>query len=103
MGHEEAEEKLWNYFLEGKNAIDELLEDLGQSERKTECLEIYRNHMPDITLYDGAGDCIRELKEAGIKIGIITDGRVNGQKNKIAALGLDKIADDIITRRPAPP
>ena len=96
LGHEEAEEKLWNYFLEGKNAFDELLEDLGQSERKTECLEIYRNHMPDITLYDGAGDCIRELKEAGIKIGIITDGRVNGQKNKIAALGLDKIADDII-------
>lgn len=96
LGYEEAEEKLWNYFLEGKNAIDELLEELGQSDRKTECLETYRNHMPDIALYDGVGDCIRELKKAGIKIGIITDGRVNGQKNKIAALGLDKITDDII-------
>lgn len=96
LGYEEAEEKLWNYFLEGKNAIDELLDELGQQERKAECLEAYRNHMPDIAFYDRVGDCIRELKNLDIKIGIITDGRVNGQKNKIAALGLDKITDDII-------
>ena len=96
LGNKEAEEKLWNFFLEGKNAIDELLEESGQPDRKTECLEVYRNHMPDISLYDGVDGCIRELKNAGIKIGIITDGRVNGQKNKLAALGLAEIVDDII-------
>lgn len=31
-----------------------------------------------------------------IKIGIITDGRVSGQKKKLQALGLDKLVDDII-------
>ena len=31
-----------------------------------------------------------------IKVGIITDGRVSGQKRKIQALGLDKLIDDII-------
>ena len=96
LNNEGAEEKLWNFFLEGKNAIDELLEEFGQTERKTECLEIYRNHIPDISLYDGVYDCIKQLKSAGIKIGIITDGRVNGQKNKIEALGLSNLADDII-------
>ena len=36
------------------------------------------------------------LKSKGIKVGIITDGRVSGQKRKIQALGLDRLIDDII-------
>ena len=39
---------------------------------------------------------LKELKQRNIKIGIITDGRVDGQNNKIAALGLRDIVDDII-------
>lgn len=39
---------------------------------------------------------IENLKSKCIKVGIITDGRVSGQKNKIQALGLDKLVDDII-------
>ena len=91
-----AEEKLWTYFLEGKYAIDELLNETGQANKKQECLDIYRCHMPDLTLYDGVRDLFEKLKARGIKIGIITDGRVNGQKNKITALGLDELTDDII-------
>ena len=90
------EKKLWNYFTEGKNAIDELLSELGQQEKKQECLDIYRNHMPKINLYDGARELIETLKAKEIKVGIITDGRVNGQKNKITALGLNEIVNDII-------
>lgn len=90
------EEKLWNYFLEGKNAIDELLNEIGQPEKKQECLDIYRNHIPEIDLYDGVRNLIEKIKNAGIKVGIITDGRVNGQKNKIMALGLDSLMDDIL-------
>lgn len=37
---------------------------------------------------------IGELKNRGIKIGIITDGRPEGQRNKITALGLT--VDDVI-------
>lgn len=36
------------------------------------------------------------IEKTGKKIGIITDGRVEGQKNKIVALGLNNIVDDII-------
>lgn len=93
---QKAQEKLWAYFLDGKNAIDELLNELGLLQKKAECLDVYRNHMPDISLYEGAADLIKKLKARGIKTGIITDGRVNGQKNKIEALGLGRLVDDII-------
>ena len=64
--------------------------------RKEECLEAYREQIPEIMLYDGVVDLILELKSRGIKVGIITDGRVSGQKRKLQALGLDKLIDDII-------
>ena len=96
LGDESLADKLWAYFENGKPAIDELLNELGFLDRKDECLEVYREQMPEITLYDGAVDIIEDLKAKGIKVGIITDGRVSGQKRKLQALGLDKLIDDII-------
>lgn len=88
------EEKLWGYFEAGKPAIDELLRELGQEPDKDVVVEVYRSHKPDIHLYPGVVEMIGELKARGIKIGIITDGRPEGQRNKIEALGLD--VDDVI-------
>lgn len=96
LGDETLADRLWTYFENGKPAIDELLNELGCVEKKAECLEAYREQIPEITLYDGVTELIQELKSKGIKVGIITDGRVSGQKKKLAALGLDKLADDII-------
>lgn len=96
LGDEGLADRLWTYFESGKPAIDELLNELGCVEKKAECLEAYREQIPEITLYDGVTELIQELKSKGIKVGIITDGRVSGQKKKLAALGLDKLADDII-------
>lgn len=96
LGEEALADRLWTYFENGKPAIDELLNELGCIGRKEECLEAYREQIPEITLYDGVVDLILELKRKGIKVGIITDGRVSGQKRKLQALGLDKLLDDII-------
>ena len=52
--------------------------------------------MPEIELYDGVRNLILNLKKKGIKVGIITDGRPEGQHNKIIALGLDDLVEDII-------
>lgn len=92
------EEKLWLYFEAGKPAIDELLKELGREREKENVLKIYRFHKPDIHLYSNVIGMIENLKEKGIKVGIITDGRPEGQKNKIAALGLSELInkDDII-------
>lgn len=96
LGDKSAEECLWNYFLNGENAIDKYLKETGKEERKNACLNIYRSHIPQISLYNGVRDLIYELKMKEIKIGIITDGRVDGQKNKIQVLGLERLVDDII-------
>lgn len=96
IGDKNAEAKLWNYFEQGLPAIDEYLKETGKESLKEEALKIYRGHKPEIQLYAGAGELINDLKSKGIKVGIITDGRVEGQKNKITALGLDGLVDDII-------
>ena len=96
LGALDAEVKLWEYFCQKNPAVDLYLEERGLMEKKEHCLKTYREQMADITLYDGIVDMLSALKAKGIKLGIITDGRVEGQKNKIKALGLEKIIDDII-------
>ena len=96
LGKSEIEAKLWKYFKQGKPAIDGCLKELDLLNKKDECLFVYRTQLPDITLYDGVIELIEELKSKGIKVGIITDGRPEGQKNKIKALGLEKVIDDVI-------
>ena len=88
------EEKLWSFFEAGKPAIDELLKELGRENEKAEVLKVYRFHKPVIHLYPGVAEMIEEMKAKGIKVGIITDGRPEGQRNKLDALGLD--VDDVI-------
>lgn len=90
------DEKLWQYFEDNKIAITELLRKEGRMEEEKKCLEIYRNHMPDIHLYSGVVEMMNNLKSQGFKIGIITDGRPKGQRNKLKVLGLESLVDDII-------
>ena len=47
-------------------------------------------------MYDGVKEMLENLHQRGIRTGIITDGRPEGQRNKIEALGLEKMVDDII-------
>lgn len=96
LGRDDAADRLWQYFEEGKPAIDEYLKEIGLEDKKADCLNIYRNQEPEITLYDGVVEKIKELKEKNIKVGIITDGRPEGQRAKIKALGLDELIEEII-------
>jgi len=95
---ENAERKLWRFFLEKKPAIDEVLsmEGIYTEEIHQRCLEVYRLHEPDIHLYDGVMEILTKLKNNGYKLGIITDGRSEGQRAKIQVLGLGKYMDHII-------
>ena len=95
---EDAEKKLWKAFENGQPAIDTVLKDEGcyTEELKDICLNAYRNHKPIIYLYDGVKELLEELRVKGVKTGIITDGRPEGQKAKIKALGLEPLVDEII-------
>ncbi len=89
-------DKLWQYFQAGKPAIDELIKEFGREITEKTALEVYRRHKPKIHLYDGVKEMLENLRQRGIRTGIITDGRPEGQRNKIEALGLDNMVDDII-------
>lgn len=95
---ENAERKLWRFFLEKKPAIDEVLsmECIYTEEIRQGCLVAYRLHEPDIHLYDGVMEILTKLRSDGYKLGIITDGRPEGQRAKIRVLGLGKYMDHII-------
>ena len=80
-------------FKEGKPAIDTVLDSLNKMDVKDECVSIYRNHIPTIKPYDGVLEMIKTLKDKGIFVGIITDGRPKGQRAKLDVLKLpvDKV------------
>lgn len=94
----DMENKLWRAFTEKKPAIDEVLkaEGLFSEELKQKCMDIYRSHEPKIKLYNGMEDVLRQMKSLDLKIGIITDGRPEGQRAKIKALCLETYVDHIV-------
>lgn len=95
---ESVEQKLWAAFESGRAAIDEVLKTEGifTEQLKEKCLQEYRWHIPTIVLYDCVVDILRELTNRNIRIGIITDGRPEGQRAKIKALQLEKYMEYII-------
>lgn len=56
----------------------------------------YRGHFPDVQFYNDVLPCLQELKSAGIKTGIITDGYAIAQRQKLIAVEADKYFDEII-------
>lgn len=90
------EKQLWDYFIDGKPAIDELLKDIGRENEKSDVLSLYRAHKPNIRLYSGVPYLLETLKKRGYKVGIITDGRSEGQRNKLKALNIEHL-DFIVT------
>jgi len=111
---ENINEMLNNLFNESsKNVFNRLLDSLKikyTNDDIAEFVGVYRNHKPDIALYGDVIDCISALKAAGKKVGIITDGFVSTQRNKLEAVKADEIFDKIIisdelgieNRKPAP-
>ena len=91
-------ERLWQVFEQGGRAIDEVLEAFGLAtkENKERALHIYRFHTPQIELYEGAREMLIRLRQNGKRLGMITDGRPEGQRAKIAALRLEPLFDEII-------
>lgn len=95
---EDADQKLWKLFEEKKPAIDELLriEGFDDPAVKEACLNAYRFQMPKIHLYPGVEEMLRSFRKKGMLLGLITDGRPEGQRAKIKALGLEAFFDQII-------
>lgn len=56
----------------------------------------YRIHDPRISLSPGVAGMLEVLRRAGLKLGLVTDGYLESQRAKVAALGLAELLDRIV-------
>lgn len=103
LGHgQEVYDRLWEaYQKKGGPVADAIHEMLQQNEMDTDelaekCLRIYEQHSPDIQPYDGVVDLLKELREKGLRLGLLVDGQPEMQREKIRALGIVPLFDEII-------
>lgn len=95
---------IFSLYRSKENVFD-ILTSKYSIDHKT-LLDMYRYHLPQITLFNGVLDVIKTIKNKNGKIGIITDGRSRTQRAKIKALGIldfiDKIiiSDEVGTEKP---
>ncbi|MBO4374593.1 MAG: HAD family hydrolase [Lachnospiraceae bacterium] len=81
--------EVYNRFLDFKGIPRD-------EKRVQELVSIYRHHKPDLKLYDDVRETLDALKEKGIKLGIISDGDVARQKNKLKITGIENDFDCVI-------
>lgn len=93
FGKTELADQMWRVFERGGQAIDEVLTANKLEAHKEEALHIYRFQEPEIHLYRGVAEMIERIRRTK-KVGIITDGRPEGQRAKLRALGIH--VDEII-------
>lgn len=68
--------------------FDIVLKKLGLYNKKfiPKLVEVYRTHKPNLFLYPEISNVLSTLRKQGYKLGIITDGNVEVQRNKVEAL-----------------
>ncbi len=106
---DQAYAEMLQVYKDGGNAFRRLNEMLGLTTPVVDYLAMYRAHRPDIRLDEEVRKTLDALKAAGCAIGLITDGRSVQQRNKIAALGLNRwieegdiiISEEIGSEKPA--
>ena len=84
----------WQLFKEGKrNSIFNLTLEKLRVEYETcmiqELVQVYRQHKPIISLHEDAKWAINHFKKKSNPLGIITDGYLTTQRNKVKALGIE--------------
>jgi putative hydrolase of the HAD superfamily len=90
-------DEMLNTYDTGGNAFQYLVGRFPDKNLSVDkLLETYRNHIPLISLREGVMQMLINIKEKKARTGIITNGRKITQHNKIRALGIDNLIDDII-------
>lgn len=83
---------------DNRHPFDRIYDELDHLVPVDEMVGLYRDHMPDLSLPEESRRCLEALKGAGVTLALITDGRHNGQWNKIKALCLQRyFEDDLIS------
>ena len=100
-------DQLWNAYeklavAEAAAAVEEAIctmlrtQGLYSDEMREKCLRIYEQHRPSIRPYDGVVELLEQLRESGMRLGMIIDGPPEMQREKLRALGVIPLFDEII-------
>ena len=94
LNNEQLGERLWALFVESPKNV---YQRAGMTEEECQkSISIYRSHLPKIELSKSVVETLVVLRDRGYILGIITDGRPEGQWNKINALGIKEFVSHII-------
>lgn len=101
QGVNKSKNEIFDYmhslYLRKKNPFEQVISFLNIKNIKTsDLLEIYRNHLPNISLNDDVIEVLDYLKYHKFIIGLITDGRSIQQRNKIKALNLENFISALV-------
>lgn len=88
-------ENMMRWYHQKDNVFAKIIERYPQ-EQLDFLLSEYRDHMPSMALHDGAEELLHTLKSRQCKLGLISDGRSTTQRNKLKALGIENMFDQII-------
>ena len=83
---EEGREVVFPCFLARFPGLSMTLEDM---------VRVYREHVPEISLFPGYRELLVELGK-DFRLGIITDGLTAVQRGKVRALGIEKLFEKIV-------
>lgn len=97
---EEVFEFLWSAFESGisGNTFDLLFQTfptLMDQFSVQDLVRAYREHIPSIEIDPEMRKLIEHIKSKDIRLGVISDGPLNAQKNKTLSLGLEELFDEI--------
>lgn len=84
----EGRGKVFDAVLRSRNALAE--------DRVRACLWVYRSHRPALSLYADAAPVLARLRQAGMRLSIVTDGMGAVQQAKVDALGLASLVDAVV-------
>lgn len=103
---------LWNAYEEHRTAecdhaasdaavagaIHTMLQTQGlySEEMAEKCLRIYEQHRPVIQPYDGVVELLEQLRDRGIRLGLLIDGPAEMQREKLRGLGIIPFFDEIL-------
>lgn len=82
---------MYGWYKAKCNVFEEAIKATGSKYKISSLLTLYREHIPNIVLASDCKECLQTLISYGASLALITDGRTLTQRNKIQALGLDKI------------
>jgi len=89
--------KMIEIYRSGGNTFSYLVEKYSDKNLSIDkLLFVYRNHIPEMKLKDGVNEMFEKIKMKKSRIGIITNGRSITQRNKLSALGILSLMDEIL-------